>query len=133
MQIFTYTLRVRWAEVDAQQVVFNGHYLTYFDIAINEYFRAIGISYPNNLLQFGVDWYVKKATIEYHNSALFDDWLDIQVHAPKIGNSSITLQLEIYKAETHIVSGALVYVNVDAQTKKSSPLPDALKAKLSAL
>jgi acyl-CoA thioester hydrolase len=27
-------LRVRWAETDLQGIVFNGHYLTYFDVAI---------------------------------------------------------------------------------------------------
>ena len=29
-------LRVRWAEVDMQKIVFNGHYLTYIDTAIAE-------------------------------------------------------------------------------------------------
>ena len=39
-------LRVRWAEVDMQKVVFNGHYLTYIDTAVAEYWRAIGLPYP---------------------------------------------------------------------------------------
>lgn len=38
---FFHTLRVRWAEVDPQSIVFNGHYLTYADVAITEYFRAL--------------------------------------------------------------------------------------------
>ena len=42
---FFYTLRVRYAEVDAQGIVFNAHYLTYFDCAITEYYRAIKYSY----------------------------------------------------------------------------------------
>jgi acyl-CoA thioesterase FadM len=33
---FHYPLRVRWAEVDRQGIVFNGHYLTYFDVGITE-------------------------------------------------------------------------------------------------
>jgi acyl-CoA thioester hydrolase len=37
---FFHPLRVRWAEVDPQSIVFNGHYLTYADVAITEYFRA---------------------------------------------------------------------------------------------
>ncbi len=31
---FFHRLQVRWAEVDMQQVVFNGHYLLYFDTAM---------------------------------------------------------------------------------------------------
>ena len=34
-------LRVRWAEADMQGVVFNAHYLAYFDIAITEYWRVL--------------------------------------------------------------------------------------------
>jgi len=40
---FVHTLRVRWAEVVKQDIVFNGHYLTYFDVAITEYWRCIGV------------------------------------------------------------------------------------------
>ncbi|TXI95887.1 MAG: acyl-CoA thioesterase, partial [Aquabacterium sp.] len=36
---FIHRLRVRWAEVDGQHVVFNGHYLTYLDVAITEFWR----------------------------------------------------------------------------------------------
>jgi YbgC/YbaW family acyl-CoA thioester hydrolase len=36
-------LRVRWAEVDMQKIVFNGHYLTYIDTAVAEYWREIGL------------------------------------------------------------------------------------------
>jgi hypothetical protein len=42
---FHHLFRVRYAEVDAQSVVFNAHYLTYFDTAITEYFRTIGYDY----------------------------------------------------------------------------------------
>ena len=38
---FFHPLRVRWAEVDPQGIVFNGNYLTYADVAITEYFRAL--------------------------------------------------------------------------------------------
>jgi acyl-CoA thioester hydrolase len=40
---FSHTLRVRWAEVDRQDVVFNGNYFLYFDVAIAEYWRAIDL------------------------------------------------------------------------------------------
>ena len=36
---FSHSLRVRWAEVDKQDIVFNGHYLTYFDVGVTEYYR----------------------------------------------------------------------------------------------
>ena len=38
---FSFPFRVRYSEVDGQKIVFNAHYLTYFDTAITEYFRAL--------------------------------------------------------------------------------------------
>ena len=65
-------LRVRWAEVDPQSIVFNAHYLTYCDICSTEYWRAIGVRYPEDLLRaHGVDIFVVKSTLEYHASARF--------------------------------------------------------------
>ena len=39
---FFHPFRVRYSEIDGQGVVFNAHYLTYFDTTITEYFRALG-------------------------------------------------------------------------------------------
>ena len=53
---FTHSLRVRWSEVDRQGIVFNGNYLNYFDVAMGEYWRALGFPYPAGLAPFhGVD------------------------------------------------------------------------------
>ena len=41
---FLERLRVRWAEIDAQQIVFNGHYLMYFDTAVAGYWRALALA-----------------------------------------------------------------------------------------
>jgi acyl-CoA thioester hydrolase len=40
---FFYPLRVRWSEVDPQNIVFNPNYLVYADIAMTEYMPAIPI------------------------------------------------------------------------------------------
>ena len=87
---FFHTLRVRWAEVDRQGIVFNGHYLTYFDVAITEYWRAIGVPYPAITDRWGSDLFVVKASVEYHAPAHYDDVLDIGVRVARIGTSSMT-------------------------------------------
>src|SRR3972149_1235125 len=79
-------LRVRWAEVDRQNVVFNGHYFLYFDVAVAEYWRAIGIPYPEGYVDaYGTDLYAVKATAEYHGSATYDDVLDVGCRVGRIG------------------------------------------------
>jgi YbgC/YbaW family acyl-CoA thioester hydrolase len=66
-------------EVDRAGVVFNANFLAYFDVAITEYWRAIGYPYPDGLMELegGAELYVVKATVEYLAFALFDDILDI--------------------------------------------------------
>ena len=83
-------LRVRWAEVDMQKIVFNAHYLAYFDLAINDYWRALAMPYEDAMLQLGGELYLKKATIEYHGSARFDDQLDVALKCGRIGTSSMS-------------------------------------------
>lgn len=86
---FSHPLRVRWVEVDRQGIVFNGHYLAYFDIGITEYWRAIGYPYPDGLAEHGTDLYVVKATVEYRASAVYDDMIDIGMRCAHIGNFSM--------------------------------------------
>lgn len=124
---FFHRLRVRWAETDPQNIVFNGHYLTYFDVAITEYWRAIGIPYPSTIERFGVDLFVVKATVEYHAPARYDDELDIGVRVGRIGNSSMQFVLGIFRGEEHLISGEVIYVAANSETRKSQTVPQALR------
>jgi acyl-CoA thioester hydrolase len=125
---FIHRLRVRWAEVDRQGIVFNGHYLTYFDVGITEYYRALGYPYPDGLAQHGTDLYVRKAEVEYEASAEYDDEVDICVRVERLGRSSFDFRVEIHRAVQLLVSGKVVYVNADPATRKSAPLPDFLRS-----
>ncbi len=122
-----YPMRVRWAEVDRQGIVFNGHYLMYFDCGITEYWRAIGTPYPEGLAEHGSDLYVVKATVEYQGSAEYDDMIDVCVRVASIGRSSVRFAIEIHRGDARLVSGEVVYVNADPATRKSAPVPAFLR------
>lgn len=123
-------LRVRWAEVDMQGVVFNGHYLTYCDVAVTEYWRAIGLRYPQDMLAWGTDTFVRKATIEYFAGARYDDELFICGRAAQLGRSSLRFALELFRqseTERPLIAAELVYVNADPVQKKSVPWPEKIR------
>ncbi|MCU6433429.1 acyl-CoA thioesterase [Undibacterium sp. Jales W-56] len=130
---FFHSLRVRWAEVDMQGIVFNGHYLTYFDVAFTEYWRATGL--PNALLQAaeGKELFARKATIEYMAPARFDDVLEIGVRCAAIGNSSMRFVVEIFIGDQHLVSGELFYVYADTSVRKGVAVPIQWRAIISDL
>ncbi len=120
-------IRVRWAEVDKQGIVFNAHYLAYFDIGVTDYYRAIGHPYVGPFPQTGTDLYLKSAKVEYHASAGFDDLIDLGIRVSTIGNSSFEFRCEIYKGDIILTSGELVYVNADAETLIPATLPEFLE------
>src|SRR5512133_2059903 len=86
---FFHRLRVRCAEVDLQKIVFNAHYLMYFDTAIADYWRFLALPYDEAMQHLGGDLYVKKATVEFSASALMDDRLDVCLRCGRIGSSSM--------------------------------------------
>ncbi len=124
---FFHRLRVRWVEVDLQKIVFNAHYLMYFDTAIADYWRALALPYESTMLALGGDLYVKKASIEYHGSATLDDQIDVALKCSRIGNSSFCFTGAIFRGEKQLISCELIYVFADPATQTSKPLPDALR------
>ena len=120
-------MRVRWAEVDAQNIVFNGHYLTYFDVAITEFWRAIGLPYPQSIEGTGGDLFVVRSLVNYHAPAHFDDEIEVVIQIAKLGNSSITFELEIFRGEILLISGDLVYVHADPVQRKSLTVPEKFR------
>lgn len=128
-------LRVRWAEVDRQGVVFNAHYLLYADVCATEYWRAVGMRYPADFEPLASDLYVRKATVEYRAAALYDDELEVCGRIARIGTSSLEFSVEMFRrgqSDVLLVAVVLVYVYVDAASKAPRPVDEALRSKIRA-
>jgi YbgC/YbaW family acyl-CoA thioester hydrolase len=124
---FFHRLRVRWSEVDMQKIVFNAHYLMYFDTAVADYWRALAMPYEEAMHQLGGDLYVKKATVEFHASARMDDQLDVAMRCGRIGNSSMLFTGAIFRGDALLITSELVYVFADPVSQTSRPVPPALR------
>lgn len=126
-------LRVRWAEVDPQGVVFNGHYLTYTDVCVTEYWRAIGMAYPGAFLAIGADIFVRKASLEYHAPAVYDAELEICGRVARFGTTSLMFKVEMFVRAQHdraLVEGELIYVCTDPVSRQPQRLPALLREKV---
>ena len=124
---FFVELRVRWAEVDKQGIVFNPHYLAYFDIGLTDYYRAIGFPYTGPIKETNSDFFLRSVNLEYHASAFFDDVVKVGMGVDRIGNSSFEFKGGIFREDTLLTSGKLVYVNADADTLVPSRVPDFIR------
>jgi len=119
---------VRYAEVDQQKVVFNAHYLTWFDTAITEYFRVLPYDYMGQVTQTGEDFHTVRTLVEYKEPIYFDEDIEVYVRVSRLGRASLTFALEIHSQgqEDLRASGNVVWVNTDQGTHRSSPVPVAL-------
>lgn len=121
-------VRVRWAEADMQGVVFNAHYLAYFDIAVTEYWRVLAKGDQSWLTNAFDHLYVVKATIEFHGPARFDDELNVAVRCARLGRSSMTVDFGIHRGPDHLISGQSIYVYVHEGTPL--PIPDDMRRRI---
>ncbi|MZR32179.1 acyl-CoA thioesterase [Sneathiella litorea] len=121
---FFHPFRVRYSEIDAQSVVFNAHYLTYFDTAITEFFRHLGYDHQGYVKRTGKDFHLVKSLVLYEKPILFDAEIEVGVRIEKIGRSSITFALAIFAKgeETRYCTGEIVWVNTDQTTHKPEPV-----------
>ena len=130
---FAWPFRVRYAEVDGQRIDFNAHYLTYFDTAITEYFRALPYDYMGQVDRTGEDYHTVRTLVEYQQPIEFDEDIEVHVRTARMGRTSLTFLLEIHPKDTAAqrATGEVVWVNADQTTHRSTPLPDELVEKIS--
>jgi acyl-CoA thioester hydrolase len=128
---FRYYLRVRYAECDAQKVVFNSRYAEYVDVALNEFLRKVGFD-TRRLLASGLDFQLVKQTIEWKSPAQFDDVLEVDVEPVHLGTTSFTCRATFRRAGIDAIAVTIetVYVLVDAATLTKTPLPEAFRGAL---
>lgn len=132
---FRLLIRVRYAECDAQQVVFNARYGDYVDLAVTEFMRAL---FPptgfRELFARGLDNQVVRLDTQWTAPARFDDVLAINVSSARLGRTSYTLNVNFSQAKDSaaVAQSQITYVLVSLGEHRKTPLPDWLCGKLEA-
>ncbi len=131
---FSWPIRVRFAEVDVQGVVYNAHYLTYFDVAITEYMRGLGHLTTVATAKEGASEQVVRSVVEYKAPIMLDQAIEVCVRVARIGRTSLTFLLEIHPQgeDRLLATGEIVWVNSDRKAQKAVPFPADLTARIRA-
>jgi acyl-CoA thioester hydrolase len=125
----THPLRVRYSECDQQGVVFNAHYLAWFDINVTELWRAAFGSYQA-AVDRGVDIVVAAAELRFRAAARFDEELALEVAVSHLGVTSIITEHAVTRDGERLVEGTLRHVMVDPQTLVKTAIPEWFRAGL---
>ncbi len=115
-------VRVRFEECDYYQHVNNGVYNNYLDIGLGDYLRQL---FPD-LRDMTFMIHKVHASVDYMDSAIFEDDLVIKTSITKVGNTSITFYQEIDKDDVVILKATMIFVVLDPQTGQKCAIPTAL-------
>lgn len=121
----------RYAEVDQQGVVFNGHYLTWFDEACTAFLDHADVT-ESVLFGTGHDLQVVHTEIDYVAPVRWRDTVRVAVGCERIGTTSFTLAFTVRHSRTGLpeqtaVHGRTVYVVVSSEDWAKRPVPEALR------
>lgn len=118
---FRCLFRVRYAEVDAQSIVFNSRWGEYTDLVVGEYFCALfGVSDARET----IDTRLVKQTTQWRSPARFDDVLEARATTTRIGTSSFTVHTEFRREGEGavLVEVETVYAAINGDGSASRPL-----------
>ena len=140
MTSFSLPITPRYAEVDQQGVVFNGHYLTWFDEACTGFLDHLDVTYPG-LIASGYDIQVVHSEIDFMGPVRWRDSVRVEVGCERIGSTSFTLGFNVFRSkdgdlatgEQSAVRGHNVYVVVSTDDWAKRPIPSVLREALTSV
>ena len=126
---FVHRLRVRYAECDPQQIVFNANYFAYFDVAMTELWRA-AIGHYGAMLERGIDMVVAEASARFLDAARFDDEIELEVSITRLGTTACATRHRVLRDGEALVEGEMRHVFVDPASFEKLTIPDWLREAL---
>ena len=134
---FSLPIVPRYAEVDQQGVVFNGHYLTWFDEASTAFFDYLGLPFTE-FDGWGLDVQVVHVDVDFLTPIRWRDAVRVETRCVVTGTTSFTLGFEVLGrrgdgAEVVAVRGRNVYVVVSTDDWAKREIPTALRAALTSV
>jgi len=125
---FSHRIRVRYAEVDGQGVVFNAHWLTYFDETCTRFVESWG--FGTNYWIYEFDVMLVKAVLEWSGPARFDDWIVLDVEPVRVGTKSFDVRYRASVDDRPACEAVITYVAIEPGTNHSIELPDKVRTVL---
>jgi acyl-CoA thioester hydrolase len=123
---FSASVRVRFADTDAQGVAHNTSYLVWFEVARVEYLRTYAGGYQA-LRDRGIEALVLESHCRYLVPARFDDVLTIHARCNDLRGARFRYEYLIVRDDgTLMADGYTAHACVDAATLRPTRIPDWL-------
>ncbi|MDX1700291.1 MAG: thioesterase family protein [Melioribacteraceae bacterium] len=112
-------IRVRYADTDKMQFVYNGKYLEYFEVGRTELLRAYGLPY-SEIEKEGFQLPLIEAGLKFKNPAYYDDILNVEATVKTLNSAKVHIEYKIFRDvdETLLVEGFTSHLFINLNTKK---------------
>ena len=125
-------ITTRWLDNDAYGHVNNVVYYAWFDTVVNARLVDAGVLDPAQGATVGV---VAETSCRFHDSVSFPEAVEAGLAVERIGTSSVTYRIGIFRAgaEQASADGRFVHVYVDRASRRPVAIPDDVRAVLAPL
>jgi len=123
---FSTTIRVRFAETDAQGIAHNANYLVWFEVARVGYLERFAGGYQR-LRDLGVEALVLESHVRYLQPARFDDVLVVHARCRDVRGARFRYDYLVERAGVVIADGWTAHATVDGATLRPTRVPDWLR------
>jgi acyl-CoA thioester hydrolase len=124
---FTTTVRVRFADTDAQGIAHNASYLVWYEVARVEYLREYAGGYQA-LRDHGIEALVLESHCRYVVPAVFDDLLHVHTRCVGLRGARFRYEYAIVRDDgTLMAEGYTAHACVDSATLRPTRVPDWLR------
>ena len=128
---FATTIRVRFAETDAQGIAHNASYFVWFEVARVEYLEEFAHGYQR-LRDEGIEALVLESHARYLTPAVFDDRLLVHARCRDVKGARFRYEYAVERAGDVIADGWTAHATVDAKTLRPTRVPEWLLAAIAA-
>lgn len=130
----TYQRTVRFSDTDAQGIVFNANYFVYFDDVLTDLFSKAGLT-MGVMHEAGYDVVNAHVSGNFRQAARLGDVIEAGIRLTRIGNTSLTFEVQIWSGAdgSVICDGSIVQVTVDKQSLSPVPVPPHFETAMQAI
>lgn len=130
MNINETKIRVRYGETDQMGVVYHANYAVYFEVGRTEWLREFGLSY-SGMEADGIMLPVISLSINYKNSARYDDELKVKTTLKKMPTATIEFEYELRNnSDVLLATGSTILAFIDTIRNRPTRCPKYLLDKL---
>jgi acyl-CoA thioester hydrolase len=101
-------LRIYYEDTDAQGIVYYANWLRFLERGRTELLRMIGLEHSALRAESGIQWIVRRCTIDYLRPARLDETIDIVTGCGEMRGASLDMIQEARRGEELLVRAELL-------------------------